>query len=635
MRRRRTACAMISAECGSGKERIEVLSVKSENKKQLSLMWKLPLWLLSAAAVLCAAYLMLELGAHHSLGNIRADIQARYDLLNLLLCAVFFCLILLLARNIWISELVCLLIFGLAAFIDYYVIEWHGMPLAMEELGNIKTALRVLPGYRFHLFRYPFFILLISLAGCAALVFLRRLFPQSWRIRFSAALACFSLCCLCTVSVWKTNKPDNPLSWEWHVGYKRYGFMASTVSRAADYGDVQMPEGYDREKLASTGFPGEAGRIAAEEYPDIILILNESFYDLSQIADVETDVPYMDRFRLLTGSHGCAVVPGSPSGTNCTEYELLTSNPQELITGIHPFNTLNLNGRNSLASYLKALGYTATAAHPAQATNYNRKSGYPAIGFERSLFISDFEDLEGYGNRSFATDASVYANLIRWYEEADEAQPRFFYLLTIQNHGGYEKNPSSYDTVHVRGDFGALTEQMDEFLTAIEMSDRAFAELTAYFGNTERKVVLCMLGDHRPDFSSALLPDNGQAYRTEQTLHLHSVPFVIWKNYTAEQEDIGMVSLQYLVPLLLREAGLPVSPFYSFLLKLREKVPVMTSFGFYLTDEGECFEYGAESPVREEVDTYLCMAYNNMRENKPIQELFYPFSVPEDCGDAA
>ena len=38
--------------------------------------------------------------------------------------------------------------------------------------------------------------------------------------------------------------------------------------------------------------------------------------------------------------------------------------------------------------------------------------------------------------------------------------PRFMYMLTFQNHGGYEKNDDSLDVIHVSEDFGDLTDDL-------------------------------------------------------------------------------------------------------------------------------------------------------------------------------
>ena len=64
--------------------------------------------------------------------------------------------------------------------------------------------------------------------------------------------------------------------------------------------------------------------------------------------------------------------------------------------------------------------------------------------------MEDFEELEFYHDRYFAEDSSLYDNLIRWYEvQCEDAEPIFMYMLTIQNHGGWNLNDSVYDTVHV------------------------------------------------------------------------------------------------------------------------------------------------------------------------------------------
>ena len=52
-----------------------------------------------------------------------------------------------------------------------------------------------------------------------------------------------------------------------------------------------------------------------EKTPDIILILNESFYDLSLITEIEVDVPYLENISSMENTiKGYAVIVIGGSG---------------------------------------------------------------------------------------------------------------------------------------------------------------------------------------------------------------------------------------------------------------------------------------------------------------------------------
>ena len=47
-------------------------------------------------------------------------------------------------------------------------------------------------------------------------------------------------------------------------------------------------------------------------------------------------------------------------------------------------------------------------------------TGYSGLGFHEIYFVEDFENLENYYERPYPTDASLYGNLVNWYENMPE-----------------------------------------------------------------------------------------------------------------------------------------------------------------------------------------------------------------------
>lgn len=356
--------------------------------------------------------------------------------------------------------------------------------------------------------------------------------------------------------------------------------------------------------------------------PDVILILNETFYDLRQLVDIQTDVPFLDNIESLDNLlMGYAVSPQSGGGTNSSEYELLCSNSLQMLPGVTPFNVLDLVNASSIVSNLNSLGYYSLGSHGEVSMNYSRGQSYKNLQFQSVHFKEDFLDATTFGGRSFYTDESLYQNLIRWYEEAPEEDPRFLYLLTIQNHGDYNKSDDAYDLVHVQTDFGANNSRINEFLTLVHLSDEAFRDLTEYFSGVDRPVLICMLGDHAPSFARNLV-ENGP----ENDLLLRKVPLLIWANFPLEQQGLGTMSMNYVVPTLFDIAGIQLTPYYSYLLRMKEDIPILTSYGDYYDAEGNRYTYDSDQggPYEELVDSYFCLEYENLTKRRN-QELFVPY----------
>lgn len=417
-------------------------------------------------------------------------------------------------------------------------------------------------------------------------------------------------------------KPAQTITWIWREPYYQYGYAACSVEMFyTAFHAVQEPNGYSDQIIDEIEIENKDNQV--EELPDIILILNESYYDLGLVADITTDVDYMEQYRSLDNAiKGYCVVPGIGGGTNCSEYELLTSNSLQLMPGITPFNYLDIKGASSIVSVLKELGYYTIGSHSQPAVNYNRGKGYTDLGFDRTFFQGDFVDLEFYYGRGRELDESVYGNLQRWHEETikENDLPTLMYNLTFQNHGSYNMLPEEGYIVHIQEDYGEYTASINEFLTGIHQSNVAIQNMIDYYSEWERPVIVCMVGDHCPDFAPNIVRQDMS--ESERNLKLRSVPFLIWSNQAIEKEDAGYISMNMLVPRILKTAGLPTSPYYQYMCDLSQKVPVTTAYNTYYDCDGNEFSYDVDNENKNLVQQYFYMEYNNLKLSHRREELF-------------
>ena len=597
---------------------------------------KYQVWILSAAIVL-GCMVMLEsscISNRDELYQYLYRIDIRYVILNYLTLGIFWVLFFVIGRRAWIADMLCAMLFGGLAIANHYVISFHTMPLSFLLINNFTTAMNVISGYKFNLSLPVILILaaLVVLLGICLMVRRKertaagkpagrrsfRMVRDLLLILMSAGVLYFGYFSPDPI------KPKKTIGWLWNEAYNTYGYLPCSIESLVQLLTVtNEPEGYSLEALDRIEIPHrESG---AETLPDIILILNESFYDLRQITDVETDVPYLEtietRENLLSGY---AVVPGAGGSTNSAEYELLTSNSMWLMPGVTPFNTMNLQDANSVVAHRSGLGYSTLACHPEPSANYSRVMAYPHLGFLKAYFEPDFEDPEYYADRVLETDACTYRNLIRWYEAQSEDQPRFLYALTLQNHGSWDVNPEEADIVHVKNNFGDYTDRINEYLSCISLSDRAFGELTDYFSGVERPVVVCMVGDHAPSFAAsvadpALTPE-------EKELNVRKVPLLIWANYDLPAAGLGTMSMNYVIPSLLEIAGAPLTPYYSYMLQLKEQIPILTAYGSYYDAQGNLYTYDSDDGGAYEsaVNDYFYLEYHNLQKDRR-QSLFQPY----------
>ena len=551
----------------------------------------------------------------------------KYISLNILTCGVGIGILVIIFNRIWTASIIFGIVSFLIALVNYYVVKFHGMPLTIADIKNFTTTLDVVGAYDIGVDKNTFCIIIFGGIALSLCLIGKRIEKRKSYSKCHIILRDILICLIGGSCIYigymapNSIKPRNTIGFSWIEAYHTYGYVACSIENTVQSINViNMPEGYTEDKVEKIQINKEKNR---QEKPDIILILNESFYDLKQISDIKTDKPYMQNIEQLSNSiQGYAVVPGIGGSTNSSEYELLTSNSLQLMPGITPFNVLDMEGANSIVSHLKQLGYYTVGAHSEKPSNYSRGRAYPDMGFDDVYFDDAFQK-EYYADRGFPTDESLYRSLVSWYNEMPQENPRFMYLLTIQNHGGWDLNPSEKDIVHAENNYGQYQEQVNEYLTCIYMSDQAFMNLLEYFQTVDRPVVVCMVGDHSPSFAEKIVDE--EYTENEASKRLRSTPFVIWANYEIKNENLGYISMNYLIPTLLDKMNIEVSPYYQYMLNLKKEIPMITSYGAYWDNLNDMHFYKDSTKYTDMVNDYFYLEYNNLQKNK-YQEKFSPYS---------
>ena len=566
-----------------------------------------------------------------------------------------FCLTLILFAMLgrwWLSTALSGAVFTIIALINYYTRDLHGSALMPQDILNLGTAAEVMGSYTLKITHDVIKIALLFLPILAIAFVQRRLCKgapkrASWPargVRVAGSALCVFLVMFFGYFGPVTIKPKTTYGWAWQNTYYTYGYLAGTIEATSLMADpIIEPEGYSDaaavEAFAKAdGYTGPATAETAQDYPDVVLILSESFYDFDLVTDLQADTDIMPVTKNLPNSvYGHTISPHVGGGTNSTEYEMLTSNSLILMPSITPFNWLNLYNANSVVSYLKGLGYSTMAAHPYTNSNYRRDSAWLALGFDETHFEDDFPTQDRYGDRPYQTDSATYKDWEKLYEAMPEDKPRFSFLVSIQSHGDYDMNDASLDIVHAATDYGEYDELMDEYLSCIKMTDAAVQELcdyfTAQYEKTGRKVIVAMAGDHAPSFVTHVADPSFAAAGNDLELLERSTPFFIWANYPLEHTDaavsttdpLNRMDMVMLTPTLLQQAGLPLSDYYKYLLEMKQNTPVVTAANDYMKADGTTAVYGVDPALDAWVKGYLNLEYNNIGAHaKRDQSIFTP-----------
>ena len=582
----------------------------------------------AAAAFSFLQFVMLEYSCNLKISIIENFSNKDHGFIGLNVLALFVMqMIIRLFAGKWsVTLLISTVIASVWSVANYFTVLYHGGPLYPSELRSAATAVEVMGDYSYDIDHYVKRLILmgaVMLAASVLYIFLERKGRfHTWRrtagtaAGIAAGAACLYVFLFSPVKI----TPKLMVGWDWKHGVERFGFPVTAIEDVYKMiNSISKPDGYSAAKVAE--YEAEGIAASAEQMPDIILVLNETYYCMDDYIETGADLDYMEGFYGIDNAvYGHSAASRVGGGTNDSEFEILTGNAMALMQNYAPFNYYDFTEYdNDYVHYLKGLGYRSAVLHEGTPTNYSRNKVYPLLGFDdivlgRQAFNHhDFT----YGKRT-KTDSDNYKELIDHYDALGDG-PRFAYLLTYQNHGGYEKNDDELDVVHVSKDYGDLTDDMNEYLSTISYSSKAFAELIDHFRSSDRPVIICMTGDHSPSFINKLEEPEGS--KAENKVKKTMVPYVIWSNIELDQTGLYTDNMTHyeLMAMILKMAGLPLTPYQKAILDLHDQVPVLTNSGFCKDKEGNIF--GREDSDQQDlINKYYYLEYNSLKHDSGYRE---------------
>lgn len=360
------------------------------------------------------------------------------------------------------------------------------------------------------------------------------------------------------------------------------------------YMSVKKPSGYsaaEEKKLLDEIEPDLSG--ATEEYPDIVVVMNEAFSDPAVDGNFTTNVDYMPFIHSLQNGGENAVtgyVNVSVNGGNTpnSEFEFLTGNTLAFLPeGSIAYQSYVNKDIDALPRYLDSIGYETIGMHNYEASGWNRENVYPHLGFEEIRFDDYFYQFNPTLVRDYISDKSLFDQIEYELENRkDSNSPVFSFSVSMQNHSAYDGDPENFErTVFIDGfddPEDKYVKRLNNYLSLVKLSDEALQEFTEKLKKSDRKTIVVMFGDHQPSPSvlRKIYELNGENYKEldeKANENLYRVPFVIWANYDIEEEKGVETSLNYLGNYVLKKAGIPLTKYRTMLDKISEELPVVSA----------------------------------------------------------
>ncbi len=567
-------------------------------------------------------------GAQFSLGESFSEMPAGLHIVNILFLEFFSFLFLSVIGNsvaVLCIECVSLTVFSIA---DAYVRQFRGDFIMPWDLLSFKTAFSVAGNYDYVIsdgMRRS----IISAVMILILIFVQK--PDAKivikSIKSRAAVGLLSLLLIFSLAAFI----QHPVGIAFlDVEDSEFGIKLNPIENGivggfifeTKYLLVKKPEGYSASE-AKRILDEQAVDYGAvpEELPDILVFMDETFSDPAVLAPFETNIDYMPFMHsLLEGKEdtisGHAHVSVKGGGTANSEFEFLTSHSMAFLPkGSSPYQQYVKKPIDSVVRHLERLGYRSLGAHPFHSANWSRNTAYPNLGFMEYHFNSYFEPLDLKKVRNYVSDEGFMQ------QTADDVlnmeAPVFSFNVTMQNHSGYGKDFDNLPlSVYVKGTDPASSdsaEKISRYLSLIKTSDEALEKLIERYKKTDRKTMIVFFGDHQTD--DEIMQDiyelNGMDYNSlteEQLWNTYIVPFAIWANFDIEEKTGVETSLNYLMNIALKAAGIPLDAYRMKTDGYSLKYPVITAHHIIDSEGNDLLP----KDVGDDLHEYNCLEYYKM-----------------------
>lgn len=388
-------------------------------------------------------------------------------------------------------------------------------------------------------------------------------------------------------------------------------------------------------ELEETPDPGQtAGPEAAPEptrtepppkelqHPNIIMILSESFFDITRLEGVSYARDPLPEFHALQaeGVSGRFYTRSLGYGTSSIELEIMTGLNTNLLGAedLYSYPAETFSRVPAVPALLKENGYYTSMVHMFNDSIYHRSTLFRYLGFDDMYFSGDFaaiyppaaqaEDYLAYIRSrisgTYYSDDFMSDILIAQYEKmsAGHDGPLFLYASSVEAHQPYSQDkysPSRLTVEPVSSLTGEAATALLMYSQAEANASAALGKLVDYFRTVDEPTVIVFYGDHRPGLglstggtvysSLGIAPENIWTGSPEDFKELYSTDYLIWANdpslLPGEPGSTWDTSCNYFGAAVLDLADVELPAYWQLIDRLAQ-TRVADMFFFYLDRAG-------------------------------------------------
>jgi phosphoglycerol transferase MdoB-like AlkP superfamily enzyme len=350
------------------------------------------------------------------------------------------------------------------------------------------------------------------------------------------------------------------------------------VSRLASTGWIEADPPANRplslaRDARAAGLPvlpsGEACDATAKR-PHIIMLLDESSFDVTAAPGVKVPAGYADYFKSIDGKQRTMIAESTGGPTWYTEYNVLTGLSARSFGDLKFYITRIAAGRvtRGLPQALQRCGYKTISLYP----TYGDFLG--ARTFQKGTGVEDFIDMAEMGvNEDMQPDKFYFDQALKVFaREQPQQSPVFMFVYLTANHFPWW-NVYRPDLTPAGWTPPGNAAEVDEYIRRQTMTANDYREFTERLKRDypDESFLILRFGDHQPAISQKLLEPGIDQEKLAKRL-MASDPRYFSTYYAIDGINYSPVNLSSAletldaayIPLVLQEAaGLPLDPTFA------------------------------------------------------------------------
>lgn len=496
---------------------------------------------------------------------------------------------------------ICYTTLALADNIKFSILQEHLLPwdlLLSKNIEDFEPFLKTL-----HI--TPLMIFLLISPVLYSILLLPRKPKAKFKKSFRLVTILLGIAIFVTTSIFLTDNTMRMSYTKWfdisvndtstqQSNYYKNGFLTAFLLNIG-YLNIETPAHYGQntiEQLKKEYAP--AVPYANFANPDVIVILSESFWDVTTLPNTTFSQDPLENYKQLSQNNPSGTMISSTfgGGTARPEFEILTGmTTAPMPAGSFPYQQYMQKDVFSFARYFKDMGYDTIGLHTYDNTFYERNKAYPHMGFDEFRGQSQLKTELWWNSGPYLTDETLIDEIQKELEQPHD-NGVFLFGITMENHSLYQNKFEKKDlTIKVQNDDCSTQEinALENFSKGVSDSDKALKQLYDYVMTREKPTAVLWFGDHLPtlgnDFApytttGAIQSSDAENWSEKEIEYMFSTPYIVFSNYDTGQDYIAdkqAVTSYMLMPLLLKYINAPETVQTNMILDLYKNCPVIHS----------------------------------------------------------